>query len=638
MIPVHRNFARSSATALVATAISLGIAGGGAGGCSASGSGRPSAGAGARAFGGQGGELGTGGAAGGQGAAGGGGGEGPAPHDLLGLNSCQGEADAPEPAIGECLQRGTSTETLLDDFEDGNSLLSSEGSRSGSWFAFTDETSGCLTVGISRESTSRVLEAKGDGFSAWGAGFGVNLAWNAEASERCLYDASAYSGIRFRARGNATIRVNLSSRASVFESLGGDCVDASGCYDRHGKNLTLTTEWTDYTIDFCELRTENWGTVEADFDPEAAASLLFVVRSTSAFDVAVDDIEFVAGSEGANTCGPICPLDELPDEVSYDPKTTPFEGGMAGFDLRTFAQPTPHCGDLTRRYLVHVPEGLATGGTHPAVILLPGTGSDAESFEGFMTGDRFRELSDRDGFAVVVANAAPGASTLPDWPNGGRFSTLPGEQPEVDDLEYLRLLIDDLIARNEITEESPLFLVGHSIGGGMALRAVRERPERYRGLAALMPFEGTPVPVPQEASFTATRMFLAYSLEDPDLPENYSQELSKLPALWARALGISQEEQNAATSILLPDQVIEGEDYQGSAPAALRTQNSRATRIEIGTDPSGAQVRVLSFDRAGHFLPMEDPFEDESIVSKYGFRNQDIDMSDEVWEFFKTAL
>ena len=42
----------------------------------------------------------------------------------------------------------------------------------------------------------------------------------------------------------------------------------------------------------------------------------------------------------------------------------------------------------------------------------------------------------------------------------------------------------------------------------------------------------------------------------------------------------------------------EGADYQGTLPNVLLTRNSRAEQIDYGSDPTKAQIRVLSFDHA----------------------------------------
>lgn len=545
------------------------------------------------------------------------------------LDSCRDGASQDAPPLASCNLGPAGASPLLDDFSDGDFLLSPQEKRNGAWFVFTDETAGCVEASVDEKQ----LTVTGEGFSSWGAGFGFSF--NAREDLACLYDASAYSGVRFRARGNAPLRVVLPTKESSFQSLGGDCPDSEGCFDRHGRTLSLDANWRDYEINFCELSQEGWGVPFTEYNPANALGVSFLIRSTHAFEVSLDDVEFIprTGSED-ESCQAVCPLDQLPLGVDYDPQRTPQEGGVAGLSLLTFEQPTPSCGSLVRRYLTYIPSSVKSD--PPVVLLLPGTGSDAESMHTFMTTGRFAELSERDGFVLVYANAAPGPYTLREFPNGGRFWLDKAESPEVDDRQYLEMIVEDLIERELISKKSLLFLAGHSIGGGLALEAARKAPERYRGLAAIMPYDGSaPAEPPAAGTFPLERMLLAYSHDDPDLPADYHELLAPLPAGYARALGLPDE---ALTALQLDDKHDEGSDYKGSNPIALRTRNSRVTRIDYSSEDSSRALRVLTFDRAGHFWPVSSPFEDDALINEYGFRNRDIDMSEEIWSFFKSSL
>ncbi len=550
-------------------------------------------------------------------------------------SSCSEGFSSQPPAITDCGARATGDSPLLDDFADGNLMISPLEQRSGQWYVYTDETRGCVNLSIQGDTSA--LHVTGEGFSDWGAGFGTALGWSAAAGNACTYDLSAYSGVRFRARGSASLYMNLATRDSNPENLGGSCEDGEGCYDRHGRTVLLTSSWQDFSVDFCTLSQEGWGASLPAFDPTTVTNLNFHVRSTQAFEVWIDDVEFIPheGSE-PQACGPLCPLDRLPAGLEYDPAETPKQGGAPGLELLTFEQPTPDCGPLLRRYLTYVPDSLDDGTDAAVLLVLPGTSSDAESMHSFMTGERFVTLADRDGFIVAYANGAPGPYTVSERPNGGRFWLSNQDSAQVDDREYLRLIIDDLQQRGTISGDNPVFLVGHSIGGGLALAAALESPQLYQGIAPIMPFEGIPPREPDpEEEYALDRFLLAYTHGDPDLPAGYHDYLEPLAVAWAEALGLSTQDPEEQ---MLPDQVVEGEGYGGDHPIALRTRDSRVTRIDYTSANSDRAVRVLEFDRAGHFWPMPNPYEDAQLVWRYGFRNQDINLGDQVWDFFKSSL
>jgi len=541
------------------------------------------------------------------------------------------------PVLVECSARGSGSVPLIDDLENGDLSIATTDGRQGAWFVYTDETPGCIESSIEPADDGAALHVRGEGFSAWGAGFGLALHAQASGAQACLYDASAYAGLRFRARGNAPLRVGITTRTSTFQSLGGTCPDGEGCYDRHGRNLVLTDRWQTFDVDFCALAQEGWGTPLAPFDPKEIAQITFHARRTGQFDVWLDDLEFLpSGGARAATCGAACPLERLPAGLPYDPIRTPTEGGASGLSLFTFEQSTTDCGPLVRRYLAYVPKGLGAPTDAPILIVLPGTTADAESMVDFMTGRRFIELADRDGFVVVFSNAAPGAWTVPDRPNGGRFSLGPHDDAQVDDIAYLDLVRADLLARGLIGGANPLFLAGLSIGGGLALEAAIADPTRYRGIAAVMPYDGeVPSTPPRLEGSALTSVFVAYSHADPGLPRDYDVQLDAMVGAWSTALGVGGQ---APTQTPLPDRIVEGADYRGEDPVALRTRDSHAIRVDYGSGKNGSALRVVVFDRAGHLWPMAGPYEDAALLAAYGHRNRDVDMSDEIWEFFRGRL
>jgi poly(3-hydroxybutyrate) depolymerase len=539
-----------------------------------------------------------------------------------------------------CSFAAAGTLPALDDFDDGDLLLRPAEQRVGHWYSFTDETPGCAKLAVEKVDSSSALHFTGGGFSKWGAGFGVSLAWSVAQSGLCSYDLSAYSGVRFRARGNATLRMNIPSRASAFKSTGGECPDSEGCYDQQGRNVELSADFREFEISFCSLAQRGFGSPLGALDRTQTTSLNFLVQNKNNFDVWLDDIEFIPWKDGQmHDCRAVCPADELTLGVTPHPGETWLNQEATGVRLFTFEQPTKDCGPVTRRYLSYIPTSLAANSDAPVVMVLHGLSADAESMRNFITQARFETLADRDGFIVVYANAAPSAATVAERPNGGGFRKDSTGQSQVDDFAYLKQVIADLASRGAISGKNPVFLTGLSDGGGMTHLAALHDPTRYRGIAELMPYPGPTVPMPAaSAGFALRRVLLGYSLTDPGMTAGYAKLLAPLGPAWAAALRLSSEEQNAPRTTALPDLVKEGADYQGTLPNALLTRDSHAEQIDYGTDPAAGQVRVVSLDHGGHLWPVANPRDREQEIAEFGFRNRDIDMSDLVWEFFRSSL
>ena len=552
------------------------------------------------------------------------------------LPSCPVVKSDPPPRVLACSLAATGAQPTLDDFDDQDLFLSPLEQRVGSWYSFTDETSGCAKLSVEKGDASPALHFTGGGFTKWGAGFGVSLAWSLAQSAACTYDLSAYAGVRFRARGNTTVRMNIPSRESAFQSAGGDCPDSEGCFDQQGRNIEVSANFQEFVIPFCSLSQRGFGAPLGPLDSTQTTNLNFLVQSKGNFDVWLDDIEFIPWKAGqARDCRAVCPMDELALGITPRPGQTSIDQQATGVRLFTFEQPTKDCGSVTRRYLAYVPKSITPGSDVPVVIALHGLGAEAETMRGFITQGRFETLADRDGFIVVYGNAAPGSGTVAERPNGGGFRKDLSGQGQVDEFAYLKQIIDDLASRGAISGKNPLFLTGLSDGGGMTHLAALHDPTRYRGIAELMPYPGSTVAMPAvNGGFSLQRVLLGYSLTDPGMTAGYATQLAPLGSAWAAALGLSPDPRTSA----VPDLVKEGADYQGTLANALLTQDSHGEQLDYGVGASAAQVRVVQFDHAGHLWPVANPPDREQEIAEFGFRNRDIDMTDVVWDFFRSSL
>ncbi len=193
---------------------------------------------------------------------------------------------------------------LVDDLEDGDDAIVDADGRRGGWYTFNDETDGMQeppgsgfvpTPGGAGDS-AYAAGTSGGGFTEWGAGMGFDLN-NPEAvgetGERAAYDASAYAGIAFQARGNVDVRVALETLGVTPTDRGGSCTPSTTegmeCEDVHGVAIELTDEWREIQIPFAQIRQGGWGK-PVPFAAAEVTAVLFMVAQGEDFEITVDDV------------------------------------------------------------------------------------------------------------------------------------------------------------------------------------------------------------------------------------------------------------------------------------------------------------------------------------------------------------
>ncbi len=247
------------------------------------------------AQGGAGGDVGAGGAA--AGAAGSG--------DSLGPGWCQGLPVGGKGGTGGA----TSGDLLLDDFEDGDAYTLPFPDGRGWWQAVNDQTSGgkmypesCppLVDGAAEPTYAPGESAQGFwALQTYACGFGPYFggAWGAavqvvlrRGAPECTqgFDASAYGGIKFFARGSGNIVLLVDTAATTPVEYGGTC--AVDCYNSYITDIALTPDWASIVVPFPMLQ-QAWGAGAFLTDTQAITSIAWRSQAMS-FELWIDDVAF----------------------------------------------------------------------------------------------------------------------------------------------------------------------------------------------------------------------------------------------------------------------------------------------------------------------------------------------------------
>ena len=237
---------------------------------------------------------------------------------------------------------------LIDDMEDGSGRICTGSGRVGVWYSFNDDlgtqtpaaTIPGTPIAVSpipggRDASEYAIHTYGDGFTAWGAGVGLDLAY--DGTTYATYDATAYSGISFWVRGKGqrphgqdltgflylaavtpTLSFRTSDEISTYHDWGGtSMVKSFG----PSVGIEVEDEWTQHFVPFRNL-SQRVGT----FEPDRLTNLQFLTR-VMPFDFWVDDIAFYSGV--ANCCSPGCG-----DTVSFaDPNLAQRVSNSAGVSI-----------------------------------------------------------------------------------------------------------------------------------------------------------------------------------------------------------------------------------------------------------------------------------------------------------------
>jgi hypothetical protein len=159
----------------------------------------------------------------------------------------------------------------------------------GKWFVFNDRSAkGSMTPASTSEFASSglvhgAIHTAGKGFTDWGGGIGLNFVG---ADSLTPLDASAYTGISFKASGSTPMHIGLATTATMPEF--GECTK---CYDHFAADITdLGSTPKVYSFKWSQLKSSGSGMPRASLDPHAIVGLNFTSKGPVAWDFTLDDL------------------------------------------------------------------------------------------------------------------------------------------------------------------------------------------------------------------------------------------------------------------------------------------------------------------------------------------------------------
>jgi hypothetical protein len=188
------------------------------------------------------------------------------------------------------------------DFDDGLEIAGVDG-RGGIWFGYSDgtgkQTDNPIPV-VESDLGGKAMHVTGSGFKNWGSGIGSSIAFNFEKSAQCPYDASAFSGVRLKLKGEGSVRLRVTQVATTPATASdrkGSCdPNRAVCDGHHEVTVLLTEDWVEHEFAWTDFK-QVFGKL-VDFDAKQIIGLSFEFNSGTEYDIWVDDIAFTQSGEG----------------------------------------------------------------------------------------------------------------------------------------------------------------------------------------------------------------------------------------------------------------------------------------------------------------------------------------------------
>jgi polyhydroxybutyrate depolymerase len=273
---------------------------------------------------------------------------------------------------------------------------------------------------------------------------------------------------------------------------------------------------------------------------------------------------------------------------------------------------------LERRYILYQPDFKAGySNARPLLVVLHGGGGTSRGMLR-LTNGRFNELADRDGFFVVYPQGIDNS-----W-NDGRPDKISGAHRKgIDDVGFLRVLIDHLIVRYPI-DSKRIFVTGISNGGLMSYQLGCSLPDKIRAIAPVT--AQIPAAIAPLCSLeSAVSLAVFNGTEDPLVPYNGGQitvfhrnrgavlSTDETMRIWRRKNRCSPEPLVKE----LPDIAADG---------------TRVTKIEYSRCINESKVILYRIVGGGHTWPGGHQY---LPVRRIGRTTRDINGCDEIWQFFQ---
>ncbi len=283
--------------------------------------------------------------------------------------------------------------------------------------------------------------------------------------------------------------------------------------------------------------------------------------------------------------------------------------------------------DIQREYEIYLPENL--GNSPEALVFeLHGGGvyvKDLTAESGYKTPYKlWMNLADKENFIVVYPQGLNGSYLKPSWNDCRKNAQI---NSNANDVLFISKLIDKITRKYEI-DSKRVFISGTSNGALMALRLAIEIPDKIKAVAA-----------------TAGSMADVSKCKDPKKPISVmfinSTKDNRLPYNGGLLSNPPNQKHGSVYSVEKSVRIWRNLNKSAEKPTIRRfidldpSDESTVIAYKYSNSENGTEVVLYKIEGGGHLAP--------SIKERYsafyeklmGKQNHDIEMTTEVWNFFK---
>lgn len=269
-------------------------------------------------------------------------------------------------------------------------------------------------------------------------------------------------------------------------------------------------------------------------------------------------------------------------------------------------------GDLTRKYLVHVPPSYNANTAKPLLLAFHGGGGDMN----YMAKDELYGLiskSNKEGFVLVFPN---GYSKFP----GGKFATWDAgnccgdaRDKKIDDVSFVRQIVTNIKGQMNI-DRNRVYAAGMSNGGMISYVMACELPDVFKAIAAVA---GTDNTITCSHKMPISVLHIHAQNDDHVLFNGGAGE------------GAFKDESKVTQFTSVPDTVSKWVGYNKCEGAPQRVLTVNGAYCDLyNSCANGTQVKLCVTDVGGHSWPGGNKPRGEAT-------SKAISANDMMWDFFK---